>query len=876
MIFRKRRLSIRTQVLGAVLVAVTVVASALLGFFAQRQRTQATQALEARVAGTADMLAVGVALGLRSPDLTGISRAMSWARRDPAIVWVFVVDSLNQPIARYAQPGLSPPAPVPGVVTGRVLRRGDVLTIAQPIVDGSEQLGLLHLGVSMASAEASIRQDQLGAMFVVVAITLLATLFGVVISRRISRPIELLRDSAVNVTDGAEIAFPVQGSTETAELGRAFRAMALRIQETLDALKFQATELADSRDAALGATQAKSLFLATMSHELRTPMTGVLGMLDLLMRTSLSSKQQTFARTARDSAESLLVLIDDVLDFSKIEAGKLSLERVAFDPRAVAEDVASLLAERAHRKQLSLICDIAADVPTEVVGDPTRLRQILLNLGGNAVKFTSTGEVRIEVRVQSTQSNSSVIRFSVHDSGLGMSPEAQAGLFNAFSQAEASTTRRFGGTGLGLSICRGLVELMGGRIDVESLLGKGSVFTVCVPFEVAHAASNGTLPLVGQTALLIHRAGTQREVITKYLRELGATVHAADSIERAMLTRIGTPPDHVLIEVAHSALPAPDQIARVRQATHLENARVVLLVTLDSPVLLDDERGAVISLSLPVRRQALTDAALAPLAARPAARVREAEPTPSGRRILVAEDHPVNREIAQYMLRELGHDVVLAEDGQQALDLLAHESVDLVLMDCQMPVLDGFAATRELRRREQGGRRRPVIALTANAVKGDREACLAAGMDDYLSKPYTRAQLAAACAKWLPAETIFPVVVSAPAPTSPVHAMLQRLQEQLGERDDGFARELLGRFLTVTAETMHDLRDAVERNDRTRVHQLAHRLRGSSATVCADDVASTARVLEYLPDESTHEELTTALVAIEHAVGALRELVHAG
>jgi two-component system, sensor histidine kinase and response regulator len=248
----------------------------------------------------------------------------------------------------------------------------------------------------------------------------------------------------------------------------------------------------------------------------------------------------------------------------------------------------------------------------------------------------------------------------------------------------------------------------------------------------------------------------------------------------------------------------------------------------------------------------------------------------SGRRILVAEDHPVNREIAQYMLRELGHEVLLAEDGQEALDLLARETVDLVLMDCQMPVLDGFAATRELRRLEQGGRRRPVIALTANAVKGDREACLAAGMDDYLSKPYTRAQLASACAKWLPSDQIFPVVASDAAPASPASELLRRLQDQLGETDDSFARELLGRFVHVTNDTMRDLRDAVERDDRTRVHQLAHRLRGSSATVCADDVAAAARALEYLPSAEPQEALRMHLDAVEHAVDALRVVLHAG
>jgi two-component system, sensor histidine kinase and response regulator len=875
---RKRRLSIRAQVLGSVLVAVTLVAGALLAFFAQRQRTQATQALEARVAGTADMLSVGVALGLRSADFTGISRAMSWARRDPAILWAVVVDSTNLTLAHYAVPGRQAPAPRAGAPLGRVVREADILTIAVAVVDGDDQLGRLHLGVSMSAAEASIRKDQQGALIMVLGISLLATLFGVVVSRRISRPIEELRDAAVNVGDGAVPSFPEQGSTETAELGRAFRAMAVRIRETLGALTTQATELADSRDAALGATQAKSLFLATMSHELRTPMTGVLGMLDLLMRTSLSGKQQTFARTARDSAESLLVLIDDILDFSKIEAGKLTLEAVPFDPRAIAEDVAALLAERAHRKQLSLICDVASDVPASVIGDPTRIRQILLNLGGNAVKFTSSGEVRIEVRVESVTPQGTVVRFAVHDSGLGMSDEARSRLFSAFTQAEASTTRRFGGTGLGLSICRGLVELTGGRIEVQSTLGQGSVFTVHLPFVVAIGAPAATTPLAGRRMLLIHRPGTQRAVVANYLREAGADVATCDGLERCAEATHTAQPDVVLLEVAHSASAVAEQVARLRRVNGMSSTRILLLATLDSPVLLDDQHVATTTISLPVRRQTLLDAVCDTSAAPTATPARAADvvPVATGLRILVAEDHPVNREIAQYMLRELGHEVLLAENGQDALGLLDREPVDLVLMDCQMPVLDGFAATRELRRREQGLRRLPVVALTANAVKGDREACLAAGMDDYLSKPYTRAQLAVICERWLRNSPVFTPVQQPPTSVADsARTLVRRLQDQLGETDDAFARDLLGRFLQITDDIVDDMRTAVRGEDRVAIQQLAHRLRGSSATVCADDVANAARTLERLPSSADIATVAARLVDVEAEVDRLREVIGA-
>jgi signal transduction histidine kinase/CheY-like chemotaxis protein/HPt (histidine-containing phosphotransfer) domain-containing protein len=876
----KRRLSIRAQVLSAVLLAVTVVASTLLLFFGQRQRTQAREALEARVAGTADMLAVGVALGLRSPDFTGIARAMSWARRDPAILWAVVVDSTDQPLARYAPPGRTAPTPPKQVTLSRVERRADVLTIAVPVLDADERLGTLHLGVSMAAAESAIRRNQETALLAVVGISLLAALVGVITALRITRPIEELRDAAVNLREGAIPEIPVRGSTETAELGRAFRQMAGRIRESLDTLTAQATELAESRDIALGATQAKSLFLATMSHELRTPMTGVLGMLDLLMRTSLSTKQQTFARTARDSAESLLVLIDDILDFSKIEAGKLTLEQVAFDPRAVADDVASLLAERAHRKQLTLVCDVAADVPAAVIGDPTRLRQILLNLGGNAVKFTATGEVRIEVRVESASAAGTVIRYAVHDTGPGMSADAQSRIFSAFTQAEISTTRRFGGTGLGLSICRGLVELMGGSIDVTSAVDRGSTFSVRVPFVLApDAAATADQPaLRGRRVLLVHRPGTQRAVVTRYLSDAGATVREIPALDA--LPSGGGPldADAVVLEVAQSHAPVAEQVARVR--AQVGGAHLILLVTLDSPVLLDDTSGAVATVPLPARRQALVDAVRAPARAVPAPQPRDAVlPERSGRRILVAEDHPVNREIAQHMLRELGHEVLLAEDGAQALALLAAQPVDLVLMDCQMPVMDGFDATRELRRRERGGTRLPVVALTANAVKGDREACLAAGMDDYLAKPYRRAELAAICERWLsaPVPSARPRTPAHGADTeSPIDALLRRLQEQIGEDDEAFARELLGRFMAVTEEILVDMRRAALEADRRNIQLLAHRLKGSSATVGADDVADAAARLEQLPSSADDATVDALLEDVVRSVEAIREVVHAG
>ena len=876
-----RRLSIGTQVLAAVLVAVTVVSGVLLLFFAQRQRTQAGQALEARVVGTADMLSVGVALGLRSTDLTGLARAMSYARRDPAIRWVIVEDADRNTIASYAPPGDLVPPPARNVPVGIPVRRGSELTIIMPIRDGDDELGLLHLGVSLSAAEAAIRQDLRTALVVVIAIALLAGVFGVVVSRRISQPIEELRDAVVSFTEGSEAIMPEAGSGETAELGRAFRSMAERIHESMAVLTTQAGELASSRDAALGATKTKSLFLATMSHELRTPMTGVLGMLDLLSRTSLSAKQQTFARTARDSAESLLVLIDDILDFSKIEAGKLDLEEVVFDPRSVAEDVAALLAERAHRKGLMLLCDVAHDVPAAVTGDPTRLRQILLNLGGNAVKFTASGEVRIVVRVLEDRDERVVVRFSVHDTGPGISRSAQAQLFRAFSQADASTTRHFGGTGLGLSICKGLAELMGGRIAVSSVERRGTEFRVDVPFVVASPSPAETeQPLAGRRVLLIHPTDSQGRVIRGYLQHAGATVLDAEHLEAWVRSTDQGPLDAVVLCTGKSASPPEEQLSRLCASGGISTSKVVLLVTLDSTVLLENELGGVCTLPLPVRRQALISEVQAAGSATsvPAPLVEhEPELARSGCTVLVAEDHPVNRMIARLMLTELGHNVILAENGEEALTRLQEHSVDLVLMDCQMPVCDGFEATRELRRREAGGPRTPVVALTANAVKGDREACLAAGMDDYLSKPYTRRQLSEICEQWLLRPAVVDVdLFPRPRASSAPERLIDRLQEHLGETDPTFARELLEKFVALSVDSVATMRCAVAEGDWGTLRRLAHQLRGASGSVCADGIATAARELEFLPVEASPAAAGALLREIEAQLDDLREVRHAG
>ena len=426
----------------------------------------------------------------------------------------------------------------------------------------------------------------------------------------------------------------------------------LASRENTRLLTERAAVLSQAAAVAEAANRTKSQFLANMSHEIRTPLNGVLGMTELLMESGLTSSQRRLAELARSSGESLLSIVDDVLDFSRIEAGRLELEQVSFELRETVAGVVELLAERARAKDVELRALVAGDVPDVVRGDPGRLRQILINLVGNAVKFTPAGEIVVRVGLLTKDGPGSRLAFEVRDTGIGIVPEAHSRIFDAFAQADGSTTRRYGGTGLGLAICKQLVDLMGGAIEVESTLGVGTTFRFTACF--------------GRQAATAGEAAAESPRLLALRRTLGQ--------------------------------PAEREAGSVRSA---------------------EDRSA-----------------------------QQFEG-----RVLLVEDCAVNLAVAEGMLELLGPRVELASDGAEALAALSRGTFDLVLMDCMMPGMDGYAATQELRRRETGsGRRTPVVALTANAMSGDRERCLAAGMDDYLSKPFRQEELRELLARWLPAQ----------------------------------------------------------------------------------------------------------------------------
>ncbi len=842
-------------------------------------------------------------------------------------------DRKGKLFATYSAPGhaSAKPAPMLDAVDEATLAAANLegnkftsprLRLYRPVLGGKAQVGVLVIELDLLPMWRNIVRSVAvlgGAMGV-------SLLVSVVLARRFTRSIadpvtKLIQTSQqVSVSQNYTLRVPNGRRDELGALIDSFNDMLAQIEGRGAALtthrdelerqvSVRTEQLERAKNAAEAASRAKSAFLATMSHEIRTPMNGVLGMTEMLLGTHLTEAQRNYTHLVKRSGEHLLVIINDILDFSKIEAGKLTIEYINFNLWDLLEDIHTVYTPQAQNKGIALDFDIANDIPVAICGDPNRLRQIMANLLGNAIKFTEEGRIEARVRVASEDSQAVMLRFEVHDTGIGISRESRGRLFEAFSQADDSTTRKFGGTGLGLAISKQLVELMGGAIGVDTAARQGSVFWFTVSFDkrrVDPDAQEGQQhTLGGMRVLVVDEDETTRIALERHLAAWDLACEGAAGA-RAALDRLATKAragqafDAAIVNMEMTQSSGLLLAATIKADPLMRPTRIILLsperLAADTVQrreagvayqLIEPARAADLFVCLGTRPRGLTAPAPQFLPPPPQAR---GEATARIRRVLLAEDNPVNVEVARAMLESVGLHAQVAQNGLEALEAVRSNTFEAVLMDCQMPVMDGFAATAAIRREEQdAGRPRtlPVIAITANALQGDREACLAAGMDDYLSKPFTQAQLAGVIGRWIALPLASNVHHDEAAPTLPAEAReviqrdvinaraLENIRALSHKGGDALVRKVIAAYVGDVPQHLLTLRQAVGGQDADTVRRVAHSLKSASANVGADTLARLCKDLEQMGRAACVTGAATLLTDMEEEFQAVRQSLNA-